>query len=79
MAGRYCVEKVLARAVLRGVHAHVRATLARIDAIQAEICEQKRSAAKLRIEVREQTKAWFAAHPDKALAISDFLGFPYSS
>ena len=70
---------VFARTVLRVVYAHLSATLARIDAIQAEICEQERSAAELRMEVREQTKRWFAAHPEKALAISEFLGFPYSS
>ena len=76
MAGRYCVEKVLARAVLMGVHAHVRATLARIDAIQAEICEQKRSAAELTTQCREQTKAWADAHPDEIEAIADLLGLP---
>jgi hypothetical protein len=80
MATKYCAEEeVFGRAFIFAVHEHVSAALARIDAIQAEICEQKRSAAQLRIEVREQTKAWFDTHPDKALAISEFLGFPYSS
>ena len=76
MATRYCAEEVMGRVFLSGVHDHVSAVLARIDAIQAEICDQKRSAAELTIEVKEQTKAWFAAHPDKALAISGLLGFP---
>ena len=80
MATKYCAEEeVLGRAFLFAVHEHVSAALARIDAIQAEVCEQERSAAELRMEVREQTKRWFAAHPEKALAISGFLGFPYSS
>ena len=76
MATKYCAEEVLGRAFLSAVHEHVNAVLARIDAIQAEICDQKRSAAELTIEVKEQTKAWFAAHPENALALSDFLGFP---
>ena len=79
MATKYCAEEVLGRAFLSAVHEHVSAVLTRIDAIQAEVCEQERSAAELRMEVREQTKRWFAAHPEKALAISEFLGFPYSS
>ena len=72
-------RKYLGRAFLSAVHEHVSTVLARIDAIQAEICEQEHSAAELRMEVREQTKRWFAAHPEKALAISEFFGFPYSS
>ena len=79
MATKCRAEEVLSRAFLSEVHEHVSAVLVRIDAIQAEISEQKRSTAELRSEVREQTKAWVAAHPEKALAISDFLRFPYSS
>ena len=76
MATKYCAEEVLGRAFRSAVREHVSAVLARIDAIQAEICEQKRSAAELTTQCREQTKAWADAHPDEIEAIADLLGLP---
>ena len=76
MATKYCGEELLGRAFLSAVHEHVSAVLARIEAIQAEICEQKRSVAEPRSEVREQTKAWADAHPAEIEAIADLLDLP---
>ena len=76
MATKYSAEEVLGRAFLCAVHEHVSAVLTRIDAIQAEICEQKLSAAELTTQGREQTKAWADAHPDELEAIADLLGLP---
>lgn len=58
------------------MHAQVTAALRRIDAHLAEYREQDRAAAGRQARIREQTTAWFAAHPCEARAISELFGFP---
>lgn len=70
-------ELLIARALLSAAHSHVTETLSRIHAIETEIRETVPSTAALRIQTVQQTKQWFASHPEEARAISEFF-FPLS-
>jgi phytoene/squalene synthetase len=66
-------EKAAAR-VLRAVHLEVRATIRRIDAGLAELRQRERALPRLRAQVREQTRAWFEAHPHEGRGVSEVAG-----
>jgi enamine deaminase RidA (YjgF/YER057c/UK114 family) len=68
-------EEVASRAVLKDIHAQVRATLARIDASVAEIraSEQRLADGTFRDQVVADTRAWFDAHPEEAQGIAEFF------
>jgi len=68
-------EEVASRAVLKDIHAQVRATLARIDASVAEIraSEQRLADGTFRAQVVADTRAWFDAHPEEAQGIAEFF------
>ncbi len=68
-------EEVASRAVLKDIHAQVRAALTRIDASLAEIrtSEQKLADGTFRARVVAETRAWFDAHPEEALGIVEFF------
>jgi len=68
-------EEAASRAVLKDIHAEVRATLTRIDASLAEIRVRERALADgtFRAHAIAETRAWFAEHPEEAQAILDFL------
>jgi len=68
-------EEVAARALLADIHSQVRATLKRIDASFVEIRARERALTDgtLRARVRNETQAWFAAHPHEARAIAEFF------
>lgn len=76
MIDRHRVARAAAQALIRAVNTQVESTLKRIDVIDAEIQEQKRTTVELRARTREQTKAWFKEHPDEAEAISTLWGSP---
>ena len=68
-------EEVASRAVLKDIHAQVRATLARIDASLSEIRARERALADgtFRARVAAETKAWFDAHPEEARGIAELF------
>jgi len=68
-------EETAARALLEDIHGQVRATLKRIDASLAEIRARKRALAdgSFRARVRNETQAWFEAHPHQARAIAELF------
>ncbi len=68
-------EEVASRAVLKDIHAQVRATLTRIDATLSEIRarEQALNDGTFRAHVVKETRAWFDAHPDEAQRIVEFF------
>jgi len=68
-------EEVASRAVLKDIHAQVRAALKRIDASLSEIRASERRLADgtFRAQVVAETRAWFDAHPDQAQGIVEFF------
>ena len=68
-------EEVASRAVLKDIHAQVRAALTRIDANLSEIRERERALADgtFRARVVAETRAWFDAHPEEAQGIMDLF------
>jgi len=68
-------DEVASRAVLKDIHAQVRAALKRIDASLAEVraSEQRLADGTLRAEVVAETRAWFDAHPDEAHGIVELF------
>jgi hypothetical protein len=68
-------EEVALRAVLKDIHAQVRATLTRIDKSLAEIraSEQRLADGSVRAQVIAETKAWFEQHPDQARGIVELF------
>jgi len=68
-------EETAARALLEDIHGQVRATLKRIDASLAEIRARERALAdaSFRARVRNETQAWFEAHPHQARAIAELF------
>lgn len=68
-------EEVASRAVLKDIHAQVRATLTRIDASLSEIRASERRLANgtFRAQVVAETRAWFDAHPEEAQGIVEFF------
>jgi hypothetical protein len=80
-SGQVCTlseEEVASRAVLKDIHAQVRATLARIDVSLADIIARDRALAdgSFRAQVIAETTAWFDAHPDEAQGIVDLFTPP---
>jgi hypothetical protein len=73
-------SEAVARVVLKHVHSHVHSTIARIDALRAEIREQAITDGALRDQVRAETQAWFENHPREAQGLEELFGFdPKSS
>jgi enamine deaminase RidA (YjgF/YER057c/UK114 family) len=68
-------EEAASRAVLKDIHAQVRAVLARIDASVSEIRSSERALADgtFRAQVVAETRAWFDAHPEEAQGIMEFF------
>jgi hypothetical protein len=68
-------EDAAARSVLKDIHAHVRATLSRIDASLTEIRARERALAdgSFRARVLKETQAWFEAHPHEARGIAELF------
>ena len=68
-------EEVASRAVLKDIHAQVRAALTRIDANLSEIRDRERALADgtFRARVVAETRAWFDAHPEEAQGITDLF------
>jgi hypothetical protein len=68
-------EEVASRAVLKDIHAQVRAVLTRIDASLSEIRERERRFADgtFRAQVVAETRAWFRAHPEEAQGVVEFF------
>ena len=68
-------EEVASRAVLKDIHAQVRAALTRIDANLSEIRERERALADgtFRARVVAETRAWFDAHPEEAQGIMELF------
>jgi hypothetical protein len=68
-------EELAARAVLKDIHAQVRATLTRIDASLAEIraAERRLADGSLRAQVAAETRAWFDANPEEAQGIVELF------
>jgi enamine deaminase RidA (YjgF/YER057c/UK114 family) len=68
-------EEVASRAVLKDIHAQVRAALKRIDASLSEIraSEQRLADGAFRARVVAETRAWFDAHPEEARGLIEFL------
>jgi enamine deaminase RidA (YjgF/YER057c/UK114 family) len=68
-------EEVASRAVLKDIHAQVRAALARIDASLSEIraSERKLADGTFRAQVVAETRAWFNAHPEEARGIVELF------
>ena len=68
-------EETASRAVLKDIHAQVRAVLSRIDASLAEIrgSEQRLADGTFRAQVVAETRAWFDAHPEEAQGIVEFF------
>ena len=68
-------EEAAARALLADIHSQLRATLKRVDAGLAEIRAQERALGdgSFRAQVREETQAWFEAHPRQARAIAELF------
>jgi enamine deaminase RidA (YjgF/YER057c/UK114 family) len=68
-------EEVASRAVLKDIHAQVRATLTRMDATLAEIqaSERKFADGTFRAQVVAETRAWFDTHPEDAQGIVEFF------
>jgi hypothetical protein len=66
---------VASRAVLKDIHAQVRAARARIDANLSEIRERGRARADgtFRARVVAETRAWFDAHPEEAQGIVELF------
>jgi enamine deaminase RidA (YjgF/YER057c/UK114 family) len=68
-------EEAALRAVLKDIHAQVRAALTRIDASLSEIRASERRLADgtFRAQVAAETRAWFDAHSDEAQGIVEFF------
>jgi enamine deaminase RidA (YjgF/YER057c/UK114 family) len=68
-------EEAASRAVLKDIHAQVRAALRRIDTSLSEIRESERRLADgtFRAQVVAETRAWFDAHPEEAQGIVEFF------
>jgi len=68
-------EEAASRAVLKDIHAQVRATLTRIDSSLSEIRASERRLADpaFRAQVVAETRAWFDAHPEEALGIVELF------
>jgi hypothetical protein len=68
-------EEVASRAVLKDIHAQVRAALTRIDASLSEVRARELALADgtFRARVVAETKSWFDAHPDEAQGIVDLF------
>ena len=68
-------EEAGSRAVLKDVHAQLRATLARIDVSLAEVRARERALAdgSFRAQVVAETRAWFDANPEQAQGIMDLF------
>jgi len=68
-------EEVASRAVLKDIHAEVRAALKRIDASLAEARASERRLADgtFRAQVVAETRAWFEAHPEEARGIVELF------
>jgi len=68
-------EEAASRAVLKDIHAQVRAVLTRIDVSLAEIreSEQRLADGTFRAQVVAETRAWFDAHPEEAQGIVEFF------
>ena len=68
-------EETASRAVLKDIHAQVRAVLSRIDASLAEIrgSEQRLADGTFRAQVVAETRAWFDAHPEEAQGMVEFF------
>ena len=68
-------EEAASRAVLKDIHAQVRAILTRIDVSLAEIrgSEQRLADGTFRAQVVAETRAWFEAHPEEAQGIVEFF------
>jgi hypothetical protein len=64
-----------ARALLHDVHAQVRVSLKRIDAMLVELRSRERalSDGSLRAQVRRETQEWLRGHPQEAAAIGELL------
>jgi enamine deaminase RidA (YjgF/YER057c/UK114 family) len=68
-------EEVASRAVLKDIHAQVRAVLTRIDASLSEVTVRERALADgtFRTQVVAETRAWFDAHPVEAQGIMELF------
>jgi len=65
-------EEAAARALLEDIHTQVRAALKRIDASLSEVRARERALddGTFRAQVRNETQAWFQAHPHEARAVA---------
>ncbi|MBW8076958.1 MAG: hypothetical protein GJU76_02525 [Gallionella sp.] len=68
-------QEEAAALLLREIHAHVQATLRKIDVDLAESRRQARLYAKLKARTRNETMVWLKTHPDEVQAISELFGF----
>ncbi len=68
-------EELASRAVLKDIHAQVRAVLKRIDASLAESRARERALTDgtFRARVVAETRAWFDAHPEQARGIVELF------
>lgn len=68
-------EEGASRAVLKDIHAQVRAALKRIDASLSEIRARERALAdgSFRARVVAETRAWFDANPEEAQGIVELF------
>jgi hypothetical protein len=68
-------DQVASRAVLKDIHAQVRAALSRIDATLSDIRARERALADgtFRAQVVAETRAWFDAHPEEAEGIVELF------
>lgn len=73
-------EEAASRAVLKDIHAQVRATVKRIDASLFEIRARERALTDgtFRAQVVAETRAWVEAHPDEAQGIAELFAPPVS-